>query len=500
MDAERLARLLAAGVLTATLLIGCFPSRTEYFSSLHRSRERAFRRWQNGQEHEEERPRLEGRLNLKEAIRIAFQYNPQLLAAVQDKARAGGRLWEAYSEALPKLDLSANYTRLDQVPTIDLGVQSFQIGDEDQYSYQVDIEQPLFRGGSIPAAIRGASLFSYLSDEKVRGTVEQVAYRVAQAYFDTVLAQRQIEVQEAALESAEAFLEQVESRREAGVAVEYDVLRARVDVSNIQADLIEQRNRRDMARTRLLRAMGASQKSDVELVTEMSYRSEGTGFSEAVARAFENRPDIYQAALNVDLQEEALIESYSRYWPRLSAYYWHLWAKPKPHEASQIDWGTQWQTGLSLTWPLFDGLEREGIITQRKAELRKTRILLEDTEQKALLEVKNALLDLQNADQLVESQKLNLKRADRALDLVKAGYKEGINTELEVLDARSALTRARGLYYQSLHRHVSGRLELQRAMGILGPPPGAEEVPTSTDQIGIQTLLPAGEGDDAAGK
>lgn len=483
-------RLLVCCLAPVLLSAGCLPSRSEYYHSVRQSRARAYERWQKAEERNEDRPTLKGELNLEEAVLVGLQYNPQLKAAVQEKAKADGRLFEAYSEALPKLDLTGQYQRLDQVMTIDLGVQSFQIGDKDNYSYRVQITQPLYRGGTIPAALRGARLFSYMSDEKVRSAVEQVAYQVANAYMDTVLAERLIEVQEASLESAEAFLEQVESKAEEGVAVEYDVLRARVDVSNIKADLIEQRNQRDLARARLFRAMGVSQKSETELATGLGFKSVDVNFSEAVSTAFQNRPDIYQAILNVGMQKEVVNDAYSGYLPDLNASFWHLWAKPDPQEASNIEWDTDWAGAITLSWPLFDGLAREGRIVQQEAELRKLEILLGDTEEKALLEVKNSLLDLENARQLVTSQKLNLKRADRALELVQDGYREGVNTELEMLDARAALTRARGLYYQSLHRHMTGRLDLQQAMGILGTEPGSREVPRSADQLGLDRVSP----------
>jgi len=482
--------LLVCSIVMIVFLAGCLPSRSEYYHDVRKSRAEAYERWKSAEERNEDRPSLKGELNLEEAVLVGLQYNPQLRAAVQEKAKAEGRLFEAYSEALPKLNLSGQYQRLDQVMNIDLGVQSFQIGDKDNYSYRINITQPLYRGGTIPAALRGARLFSYMSDEKVRSAVEQVAFQVASAYMDTLLAQRLIEVQKSSLKSAKAFLEQVEAKREQGVSREYDVLRARVDVSNIQADLIEQRNRRNLAEARLFRAMGVSQKSNTELVTDLGFKSVDMNFSEAVSTAFQNRPDIYQAILSVGMQKEAINEAYSAYLPELDASWWHLWAKPDPQQASNNEWDTDWAGAITLTWPLFDGLAREGRIVQREAELRKLKILLGDTEEKALLEVKNALLDLENARQLVESQELNLERADRALELVQDGYKEGVNTELEMLDARAAVTRARGLYYQSLHRHMKGRLDLQRAMGILGAEPGAEEIPRSSQKLGLDRVKP----------
>jgi outer membrane protein TolC len=53
------------------------------------------------------------------------------------------------------------------------------------------------------------------------------------------------------------------------------------------------------------------------------------------------------------------------------------------------------------------------------------------------------------------------------LRLVEVGYREGVNTQVEVVDAQSALTTARANYYQSIYSHVVAKLDLQRAMGTL---------------------------------
>ncbi len=475
--------VVVCGLLTA-LSPGCVPSRSAYYRDLQSGRSAAYRRWQNEESEQERRPRLTGEVSLEGAVEFALGHNTRLKAMLQKKEQARGRVVEAYSESLPKVDLTAGYTRLDQVMNIDLGVQSFQIGDKDNYRYQVEVTQPIYKGGLMHIARRAARVFSYLSDEQVRGTVGQVVFNVARAYYDAVLADRMIKVQEAALEATRAHLEDVKSRREHGTATEYDVLRTRVDMSNIRADLIRQRNRKEQAITRLLKQMGASQRSEVELAGGLEYQPTDTGFEEAVRLAFRNRPDIYAAELNVKLQKAALEKAYTRYYPRLNAYFWHLWAKPDPAQASNIEWDTDWETGLALTWPLFDGLAREGKIIQEQALLRQRRIELTDAEETAITQVRNAMLRLENARELVESQKLNLQRADRARELVQAGYREGVNTQVEVLDATAALREARGLYYKALHEHITAVLELKQATGQLSPSPGAQEVPDEAEQVG----------------
>ncbi|KPK65008.1 MAG: hypothetical protein AMK73_04210 [Planctomycetes bacterium SM23_32] len=489
-------------VLMAALLMGltgCFPSRERIYSEVYGSRLRSYTRWREGVDREEVLPRLSGALTLEDAVKVALVHSPSLNGVLQEKEKARGQLWTAYGEALPTIDLSAGYTRLDQVMVVDLGVDSFAIGDQDNWSYQVNITQPLFKGGSIPAAVEGAKFFQFLSDETVRRAVQDVIFQVALAYYDVLLAEHLYAVQVDALGFAQANLEDVTAREEAGVAIPFDRLRARVEVSNVQADMIHQRNALNRAWTTLFRAAGVSQKSEVALADKLTYLPMEPEFEDAVRLAFLNRPELYQGELDIRVQETALRILYSEYLPELEAWGWQLWAKPDPHQASSIEWGDQWQAGVRLTWTLFDGFRREGKVIQQKAVLNQSAIQLADTEQLVLEEVKNGILDLRDADELVRSQQLNLERANEALRLVQIGAREGVNTELEVLDARSALTRTRGLYYEALHAHGVARLVLHRATGLLGPGPGADRVPQEVPAPGVveDFMASAGEGPPA---
>jgi len=221
--------------------------------------------------------------------------------------------------------------------------------------------------------------------------------------------------------------------------------------------------------------MGVSQETEVQLVDELSYEPIKPILEEAVRIAHLNRPDLYAAELGVRLQKEAVRIAKSQYWPKVDAVFTQGWARPDPHTSTD-DWGHSWTAGAQLVMPIFDGLRRKGRLIQEKATLRKRQVELLDAEERTLLEIQQALLSLRDAEEFAESQRLNLQRAREGLRLAEV-YREGVNTEVEVVDARAALTRARGLYYQAIYSHTMARLQLQRAMGILGPRAGDRTVP-----------------------
>jgi len=454
------------------LVSGCASERSLY-GGLQGRRMEAYHQWRRARNSEQaSQTRLKGELALEDALKLALTHNKSLQSALQEEQVSRGKVTEAYSNVLPSLTATAGYTHLDEVPGFDVGGQSVAIGDVDNYSAGLQVKQPLFRGGGIPAAWRAARWYSLLANETVRGAVQGVIYEVAHAYYDTLLAQHLYEVNRDAVESAKAHLRDVQVKRDRGIASGFDVLRAEVDVSLFEADMIQQQNQIHLAKTRLLRAVGVSQDSEVTLSGELTYSPMKPVLDEAVRLAYQNRPDLYHAELSVELQQEALRIARSEYWPKLNAWARQQWAKPDPH-TSEVEWDDAWSAGISVDWNLFDGLGREGRVIQQKARLRQSEVRLVDAEERVLLEIRQAILSLRDAEEFVESQRMNLGRAKEALRLAEVEYQQGIADAVTVTEARAALTRARGLYYQAVYRHTVARLDLQRAMGILGPRAGA---------------------------
>jgi outer membrane protein TolC len=328
------------------------------------------------------------------------------------------------------------------------------------------VTQPFFAGGSIPARLNTAKLGKLLSDQTVRAAIQSVVFETARGYYDVLLNQRLHEISVEAVRSSKASLEVVQQKRIVGVASDFDVLRAQVELSNFKAEEISNRNAISLSKVELLRVIGVSQASEVTFSNELTYVPYSVSLDEAVRTAYQNRPDLYQDQIGIKSQEEALKIAQSSYWPVISGYYTNEWARPDP-KSNTVDWGRAWQVGVVATFPVFDGLAREGGVIQEKARLRQAHISLVETEEMVLSELTGGILSIEDAAEFVDSQRLNLQRAEEGLRLAEVGFREGINTQVEVLDARAALTRARSLYYQAIHSHTVATLTLKYAMGVL---------------------------------
>jgi outer membrane protein TolC len=207
---------------------------------------------------------------------------------------------------------------------------------------------------------------------------------------------------------------------------------------------------------------------------------------QAVAAAYRNRPDLFSRELDIRQQKELLTIAKSTYYPMVSAYYKDYLTKPNSHDPMKLGWDSGWNYGLTASWSLFDGFAREGGVISQKARLKQSQIDLVDTEETALFELTKATLSIEDAAEFVDSQKLNLSRAAEGLRLVEAGYRQGTNTQVEVVDAQTALTTAKANYYQAIYSHLVAKLDLNKAMGTLARLEPSKVVQPASDTNNVQ--------------
>ncbi len=455
--------MLILAALMTFMLVGCVSSE-KFYQGVSLSRETAYRQWASRKEHQQQSQiHISGELGIEDCLKLALVNNKVLQRVIQEKQVARGERLKSYSAILPAIDLSAEYLRKDKIASF--GPITF--GDVDNYSAALRITQPVFAGGSIPAKINAGKLFSLLTDQTVRAEVHNLTYTAIHTYYDVLLNQHLLQISADAVRSAQAHLDDVKRKRQGGVASDFDVLRAEVELSNFQAELIQTKNAINLAKAQLIKVMGISQDSDFILSDKLGYCPSVITMERAVEAAFRNRPDLMSGEFDIKYQKELLKINRSRYWPAISGFYENIWSNPDPHQSTMVRWGHLWQAGFTATLPIFDGFSREGEIIQQKARFRQAQIGLIDTEETALFELTSALLSIQNAAEFVESQRLNLTRAEEGLRLAEVGYREGVNTQVEMIDAQSALTTASANYYQSIYSHIIAKLDLQKAMGTL---------------------------------
>lgn len=127
--------------------------------------------------------------------------------------------------------------------------------------------------------------------------------------------------------------------------------------------------------------------------------------------------------------------------------------------------GLHWTLGVNVEMPLWNWGETRAKVKKAESEAEQAAIQLRKTEDAIRLEVRQAFLDLEKAQKDIEAARAALTTALESFRLARASYRAGEGTNTEVLDASTALSRARANHAQALFDYDVALAALRRATG-----------------------------------
>ena len=120
-----------------------------------------------------------------------------------------------------------------------------------------------------------------------------------------------------------------------------------------------------------------------------------------------------------------------------------------------------------LQIPIFEGTLRFAQVKEAKAEYRKSQWILEDLKREIHLQVMQALLDLQKFSASLKATEKQIILAEENLRRIKLQYKEGLASNLDVIDANTLLVKAKIGYTNLNYDQALAYFAMQLALGRL---------------------------------
>lgn len=403
---------------------------------------------------------LPASLTVDQAIELALNRNQDVVAAVKEVDKAKATVGEARSAALPQVNFEADATHVDNYNTAYTGdtVRS------EQYSAIVSFSQALSTFGRVDNALRGAKIYVQLAESKLELTKQAVTFQVTQAFYDVLLAQELIAVNQQAINIAESHLHTAQLRYEQGTGSEFEMLRAKVRVANLQPALIAANNRLVLAKQNLNAILNIAPEQPIEFMGKLNYTDYLPSSDTAWQIAQRYRPDLRILIQSKQIAEVQLKYYQAGYRPNLYfvANYTDQLVK---FGSTPDDWVSSWYTGLSLQWPVFDGFRTASQVRGAKSGLAQAQSAYEKGLLSAQVDVKQTCLQIKEALTVVSSALEAVKLADRALSMAKISFENGRATTLDVADAQLALTTAQTNFAQAEHDYQVAIAKLKLAIG-----------------------------------
>ena len=405
---------------------------------------------------------------LEACIEIGLDRAAVLENAARDVEIAGAKVRQTRAQALPELKGSAAYTRVDEVVSYDLGSGPITMGKLDNYSAGLSASQLLFSGGQVSAALRAAKLYRNYSSLAAEQKRQALIRDIQTSFYGILLAAKQVEVEQESVRQLEDFVRQTDDKFRNGKASEFDLLTAQVRLANNRPDLVRARNQLAVAREAFRNLLHLDE-SDFALSGELSCAPEPTDLDALQRQGLEERREIKQQVIWVDLLQQNTTVARADYWPTIRAVAAYDGSNPDSYSTGTSDWGWHWSAGLTAEWSFMDGGLRGGKVLESKLELFKAETDLDELKKAVLLEIKQAHLDLQHAQEALTGSRENVLLAEKALAIARTRYEAGLSTYLEFTETNLALSTARLAYYSATRDYLDARARLDYACGAVNP-------------------------------
>lgn len=414
------------------------------------------------------------RLSLGEAARLAAERSTPVLEARARTEGAQARIRGSLSDLLPRVDASASRSArtfntasfgLD-FPTIPGQPPFFDpdgevVGPVDATDVRARAVVPLLDLAAFRR--RGSAIAGADAARAEEGAVEDAtAAAAANAYVAALRARADVTAREEDLSLAEELLTVAQGQLDAGVGVAIDVTRAQSQVATIRAQLLAARHRAETADLMLRRTLRISDADVIELTDELASMeveplpSEGQAISEALdERSDLNAAEAYEAAA-----EQTVSATRAGRLPRLTA---------------SVDEGFYGETyrnmlrtyswSVSLSVPLFDGLDRSSRIREQEARVRELGYRISDMEEEVAFQVRQALLALGAAQEQEAAAAERLRLAELEVGQEEERLRAGVVGTADVVRAAMRLNAARTAHLDALAAVQTSRVQLAAARG-----------------------------------
>lgn len=405
------------------------------------------------------------RLTLARAVTLALERNTELSLARGEQGRAAAQEREALGLALPDLTLSGRYQREGKNPELEFFGQRFRLKPDESYAVNAELNQYLY-SGAVSAGWRAAQRATAAAGQGLEAARQDAIAQVAQRFYLALYAREVIRAHEESVAQLEEHLKDSREREAVGLNTSYDTLRFESRLAEARPELLAARNDYARVSLALLDLAGLDPLAQVEFDGALPLASRDTPLDEAVAAALARRPELAAAGERVEVADRIADATASEQLPSVQAFARYS-ASNNPGLGDVNQWLDDWNVGLKLEMNLFDGRERSSRLERRRVEAQMERDRREAARRRVVIETREAHDELARAAQFVRSQEKSVEYAQETYRIARAAREEGMVTQLELLDAQLALTRARINYHRSLYERAVAGIKLRRAMGVM---------------------------------
>jgi outer membrane protein len=298
-----------------------------------------------------------------------------------------------------------------------------------------------------------------LQELEVESYKRELIRNIKVAYFQYLAAQEAIKIHQSALMRAQEGKRVNESLLKNGKGLQAYILRSESEVETTQAQLAEAERQAENAKMYFNFLLNRNLQEPIDTTFD-------SGSALALVPALLQEP--LQPWKREELKQMETLVSINRDLVKMNAHFW------VPRLSGFVDVGAQaehleynsqaryYLFGFQLEMPLFAGFTNRYKIHQSRLDLRQNELQQSLIKNQLQLSAAQTQRALSTAYQNYLSSQKQLEAVQSYQKLIEKGYKEGVNTFIETIDARNQLTGIQLLVIVNQYKVLMAQADLER--------------------------------------
>ncbi|HYN26860.1 MAG TPA: TolC family outer membrane protein [Burkholderiales bacterium] len=377
------------------------------------------------------------------------------------------RLPQARALLLPNVNFGAgaNYNDVDA----EFENSTFASGRRDfyDYNYGVTVIQPLYRKQNA-VAYEQAKIQVSQAQTQFTVAAQDLMTRVAQAYFDVLLARANLRTIESQKIAVAQQLEQAKRNFVVGTATITDSREAQARYDLVVAQELGAQNEVEVKNRALEQLVGKPAGELAGLTTPITLNAPQPAQMDAwVEQAYQSSLQIALAQQSLELAAREIERASAGHRPTLDA----VGSLTHDYASSSVQGiGRDIRAlviGVQLNVPLYQGGAISSRVREAVANQERARQDLENARRSAALQTRQAYLGVTSGLAQVKALQQAVASTQLQLESTKLGQEVGVRTAVDVLNAEQQLSLARSNLAQALYNAILNQLRLKAAVGKL---------------------------------
>ena len=361
-------------------------------------------------------------INLSQALKEAYQNNPELNAERENIKVSKSDLNISRSDFLPSITLSGSKSSEDTSRLTNRDGTNATITDVNPESKSVKIEQKIFQGFGGVADFKKSKLGLDLANAKLLKSEQEILLKAVEAFSGMIVANEKFSINERNVGLLERQVETDRIRLDRGEVSVADLAQSESSLAEAQAKFIQAKNEVVTARLNYENVIGPIQdtfalnkNSDLNLKIPMTLEN-------AINLSKNNNPELIIAKLEYEQSEQDVKISQSDLSPSATL---SFETKETDDLSSTIDQQDKETVQATVSWPLFSGGKNYAGLSKSKNLRNRKKLLLDNALRINDTNVTTAWSNMKSNASMLESVKLQVRAAQIANEGITAEYESG---------------------------------------------------------------------------